>query len=66
MLGRNVKDVSVSSLWEEFFLWEYFGINKTDLKTMSNKEKNLKLWFCRCMQRKKKQKIREMELRSKW
>jgi hypothetical protein len=56
----------VNSLWEEYFLWEYFGLNKTDLKKMSNTERKAKIWFCSCMQRKIKQKRIEQEMRNKW
>lgn len=66
MFETSIKDVRVNSLWEEYILWDYFGLNKTDLKVMSNREKRAKLWFCSCMERKKKQKQIEMEMKSRW
>lgn len=66
MFERDVNDVRINSVWEEFVLWRDFGLNKVDLKRLSNKDKKLRVYFSSCLARKKKQKQVEMELKSKW
>jgi hypothetical protein len=66
LFGQNIKDVRVNSIWEEYYLWEYFGLNKNDLKKMSNLDRKAKVWFCSCMERKKKQVRTEMEMKRRW
>jgi RNase P/RNase MRP subunit p30 len=66
MFEQSVSDVRVNGVWEEFVLWKDFDLNRNDLKSLSNKDKKLRVYFSGCLARKRKQKRVEMELSNRW